>query len=177
HVFFSRDQRFWNALATVMEEGDWLFHQRRVSAAIGDQWVPYPVQLHASVLGIEESGSADIAGAQNFREWCDLSFGPELTNRFFTPYNTKLWRTPMEELSCDWVGQRVAPKSASAESEGANWGPNAEFSYPSFGGAGEPWRRLARLMKTSGSFHFRSRLVRLNMTNRTAVAANGLTLA
>lgn len=36
-------------------------------------------------------------------------YGQALVDRFFAPYNIKVWATPLEDMGSAWVAERVAP--------------------------------------------------------------------
>jgi protoporphyrinogen oxidase len=45
----------------------------------------------------------------NFREWMYHVFGSGLTERYMLPYNAKIWKTPAEEMSLEWVDRVPRP--------------------------------------------------------------------
>ena len=45
----------------------------------------------------------------NFREWMYTVFGSGLTERYLLPYNAKIWKTPAEEMSLEWVDRVPRP--------------------------------------------------------------------
>jgi protoporphyrinogen oxidase len=45
----------------------------------------------------------------NFREWMYHVFGSGLTDRYMLPYNAKIWKTPAEEMSLEWVDRVPRP--------------------------------------------------------------------
>ena len=45
----------------------------------------------------------------NFREWMFHTFGTGLTERYLLPYNEKIWKTPAEEMSLEWVDRVPRP--------------------------------------------------------------------
>jgi protoporphyrinogen oxidase len=69
------------------------------------------------------------------------------------PYNFKVWATPPERMSSNWIAERVsvvdhrrALRSMVFEEEDAAWGPNNLFVFPAEGGTAEIYRRLASTM-------------------------------
>ncbi|MGA2449749.1 MAG: FAD-dependent oxidoreductase [Polyangiaceae bacterium] len=46
---------------------------------------------------------------KNFREWMFHTFGDGLTERYLLPYNAKIWKTPAEEMSLEWVDRVPRP--------------------------------------------------------------------
>jgi protoporphyrinogen oxidase len=45
----------------------------------------------------------------NFREWMYHVFGDGLTDRYLLPYNEKIWKTPPEDMSLEWVDRVPRP--------------------------------------------------------------------
>ncbi|MFC4018407.1 hypothetical protein ACFOW4_10700 [Micromonospora sp. GCM10011542] len=84
-VFFSREPRFWQALDEVMAPGGWILHERSVSALVRHQWLPYPVQHHAELLGLVAHRPTGSAAGGTFLNWCEWQFGSALTAEFFVP--------------------------------------------------------------------------------------------
>ena len=72
----------------------------------------------------------------NFAQWIEVNFGRGIARHFMTPYNQKLYRSSLEELSPE-SGGRFVPKSdlkmllrgALCEGQGG-LGYNATFFYP-----------------------------------------------
>ena len=80
--------------------------------------MPYPFQnnihrlpkadLEKCLQGLVEITRSPRGRASNFREWIDAHFGGGVAETFLVPYNLKVWAHPLEALSADWVGDRVA---------------------------------------------------------------------
>jgi protoporphyrinogen oxidase len=75
----------------------------------------------------------------NFREWMFHTFGDGLTNRYLLPYNTKIWKTPAEEMSLEWVDRVPRPPlldlvktAVGIPTEG--YTHQLHFQYPKVGG-------------------------------------------
>lgn len=47
------------------------------------------------------------SGVNNYRDWCYATYGEELAVDFYKPFTEKYWRTPMEDLSTDWLKGRL----------------------------------------------------------------------
>src|SRR5579859_7135944 len=45
----------------------------------------------------------------NFREWMYHVFGDGLTDLYLLPYNEKIWKTPAQEMSLEWVERVPRP--------------------------------------------------------------------
>jgi protoporphyrinogen oxidase len=157
HVVFSHFGEFDQLLQEVMGD-DVCEHERASYIRFGDRWVPYPFQNNLRylepelvlecLLGLIEApgGSLDM----DFGSWMEATFGPGITRLFMRPYNAKVWATPPEKMASAWIGERVsvvdfgrALRNVLLGRDDVGWGPNNTFRFPSMGGTGEIYRRLA----------------------------------
>jgi protoporphyrinogen oxidase len=88
--------------------------------------------------------------AGNFRDWILGAFGEGIAEAFMFPYNSKVWTTPLEQMSKQWIADRVAVvdfkrllENVLYERDDVGWGPNSKFKFPLHGGTGEIYRRIA----------------------------------
>jgi protoporphyrinogen oxidase len=157
HVVFSHFGEFDAMLEEVL--GSDVYEHERISyIRFGECWVPYPFQNNLRylepelvlecLLGLIEAPGGNTE--EDFRTWMNATFGPGITRLFMGPYNEKVWRTPPEEMASAWIGERVsvvdyrrALESVLLDSDDVGWGPNNTFRFPSSGGTGEIYRRLA----------------------------------
>lgn len=130
------------------------FHQRHAYVYLNKRFIPYPVQRHLEKLpeGLRQKCSREIQElkqtptVENFNAMLFSTFGASLSNLFMIPYNQKVWRTPLDRMSNDWVRERVSPPLAEKKCERPSensWGANAEYLYPAEGGIGLLWQGLA----------------------------------
>lgn len=171
HVLFSHYSYFDAVLKRAMGDDGWYTHQREAWARMHGSWVPYPVQNNLRYLpkdaqvkclqGLVQLYRRGSRGAEpaNFREWIDANFGPGLAEEFMLPYNFKVWAYPPEELSWNWIGERVALvdleralTNVLLERDDVSWGPNSTFQFPKHGGTGSVWQAVANLV---GAEHLR----------------------
>jgi len=188
HVVFSHYGEFDQLLADVMGE-DVERHERSSYIRIADRWVPYPFQhnLHRlpeplavrALVGLVEaqtSGAAapasDIGGELDFGTWIDSMFGEGVAELFMRPYNEKVWAHPVSSMGSQWMAERVATvdwrralRSAVARDDDEGWGPNNLFAFPSSGGTGEIYRRLADRM--ADHIRYDSDVTAVDPTDRT----------
>ena len=158
HVLFSHYDYFDAAVADAL--GDAYFeHQRESWVRILQGWVPYPFQnnvrylpddaLRECVEGLRAlSGAPDTA--RNFREWMDAVFGAGIVKHFMAPYNAKVWGTPLELMSKDWIAERVSvvdlariERNVAEQRDDLSWGPNSTFRFPMYGGTGAIFAGIA----------------------------------
>jgi protoporphyrinogen oxidase len=108
----------------------------------------------------------------NFLEWILHTFGEGIAKHFLIPYNKKVWAYPLEELSAQWTGERVAVPDVKRVidnimqgKDDCSWGPNSTFKFPLSGGTGAIWRSLAEKLPQD-IIHFNSELVALDCEKR-----------
>jgi protoporphyrinogen oxidase len=128
----------------------------------GDSWIPYPFQNNLRYLPKEQqvncllgaaraTSNGKSADSTNFRDWILTTFGEGIAEAFMFPYNSKVWTTPLEEMSRSWIAERVAAvdfrrllENVLYERDDVGWGPNSKFRFPRYGGTGEIYRRMAK---------------------------------
>ncbi len=134
------------------------FKERKRRAVIYSQgaYSEYPYQennaglssetVRGNVLGYLEAAlnrrfrKVDPANAENFKKWCLQAFGPGISKNFMYPYNQKLWKVSLENLTTHWMGRFVPSPRISEVVAGALTkkpslsGYNATFLYPDKGG-------------------------------------------
>lgn len=166
HVLFSHYPYFDDLMATALSN-EWLVHQRESWIWIENRFVPYPLQNHIHHLSPESkqrclrdieglSAAGQQAGAsqpKNFEEWILQNFGRGIADIFMLPYNLKVWAHPLNDMSCGWLGERVAPLDPKAILASAStthddpslrsWGPNRVFQFPKHGGTGAIWTAVS----------------------------------
>ena len=162
HVVFSHFGEF-DALLDEALGDDVYEHERSSFVRVDGRWVPYPFQNNLRYLEpdvvYECLARADRAPAARRRRGTSppgwrATFGDGITRHFMRPYNDKVWATPPEEMSADWIAERVsvvdyrrALANVVLERDDGGWGPNNTFRFPRAGGHRRdlpPARRAAR---------------------------------
>ncbi|MER5780200.1 FAD-dependent oxidoreductase [Streptomyces mobaraensis] len=193
HVVFSHFGEFDRLLAELFTDEELLHHDRSSYIRYAGGWMPYPFQQHLHHLPPKHAAAclrdlltarpADPGGSAapvDFATWLVTVYGQALVDLFFAPYNTKVWATPLEDMGSAWVAERVAPVDVEeilAAFVGTppptrRWGPNATFAFPTSGGTGEIWRRLAARIG-AGRLRTHARAVAVDPAARTVTLAGG----
>jgi protoporphyrinogen oxidase len=150
--------------------------------------VPYPFQnnlrhlapedAYECLIGLIEAPGGDTG--DDFATWIERTFGAGIASRFMRPYNTKVWATELERMSARWIGERVSvvdPRRALRNLvlglDDVAWGPNNTFRFPTSGGTGEIYRRLAR--RLGDRLRFGRELVGVDARQRVLSFADGST--
>lgn len=83
--------------------------------------------------------SSDLHG-RSFKQWILDNLGEGMAKHFMVPFNEKLWKVPLEELTSDWVSWLVPKPELKDVINGAlgikdkTFGYNPSFLYPASGG-------------------------------------------
>ena len=127
-------------------------HRRNAAIYVQGSYVPFPFQANLWALPkeitrecliefIRVSRKEDREGS-DFLSWVYQTFGPGIAEHFMVPYNQKLWRVPLDEISLEWVDRFVPRPTLEEVINGAlgvnlkGFGYNQEFFYPLRGGIG-----------------------------------------
>lgn len=124
--------------------------ERKAKVFAEGKTIDYPFQLNFHDLSSQTrdeclEGFRKVADREvdrtNFATWCRSVFGEGIYGHFMKPYNEKLYRTPLEKMSADWIGWIPRPTVQEMERSAGgekieNVGYNAVFRYPKQGGIG-----------------------------------------
>jgi len=155
HILYSKDAA---AMSWMKQhaggESAFVRKDRHTRIRYEDRWVHYPFenglgdlppQVNYECLKgyVEAWHRRKCNGSQaplDFASWIEWRFGPGIARHFMAPYNEKIWKRPLGELTSDWVAGRVpdAPiddvlqSSVGLRTEG--YVHQAIFYYPLEGG-------------------------------------------
>ena len=161
-------------------------HKRRAYVHTFNKFIPYPFQANFDylpnaaarqcLLGFIESRKKNSLNSANFLQWINNKFGKGIADYFMIPYNTKLWRIPLEELEYKWAQRFVVIptirqiKEKLTKKKSKSLGYNAFFWYPRKGG-------IEELIKgfSSGidSICLKSQAVRVDLRNKAVTFKDG----
>ena len=155
HILFSKDAGVMDWMKEC-SGGDAAFVRRNRNTRIrfGDRWVHYPFEnglgdlpeeanfdcLKGYVEAWHRRKSDGSSAPGEFGKWIDWRFGEGIARHFMDPYNEKLWKRPLDDITSSWVAGRVpdAPiddvlrASIGIRTEG--YTHQAIFYYPKQGG-------------------------------------------
>jgi len=119
------------------------------------RYLPKPVQVNCLLGAARAASNKKSYESTNFRDWILATFGDGIAEMFMFPYNSKVWTTPLEQMSKSWIAERVAVvdfkrllENVLYEKDDVGWGPNSKFKFPLHGGTGEIYRRVNNLFST-----------------------------
>jgi protoporphyrinogen oxidase len=125
-------------------------HQRHSTIFFQHRYVPFPFQANLWALPKEitrecllefiRTSCGEVKKGTDFRSWIYQAFGPGIAKYFMIPYNEKLWKVPLDEISLEWVERFIPCPTLEEVIDGAlggnlkGFGYNQEFLYPLRGG-------------------------------------------
>lgn len=113
-----------------------------------------------------------------FEDWIQGTFGAGFAKHFFTPYNGKMWRRPLSEVTGDWVSWSIPRPELADVLRGALttsdkvFGYNPDFLYPAAGGIDHLPRSVAATLP-AGQVRLETAAVALEAGSRTVQLSDG----
>lgn len=113
-----------------------------------------------------------------FLDWIESTFGAGFAKHFFVPYNTKLWRRDLADVTGDWVSWSIPRPELADVLRGAItrsdkvYGYNPDFLYPVDGGIDHLPRSIADRL-AAGVVRLETEVVELDAGRRRVRFANG----
>lgn len=157
HIIFSRDEEVMAWMRTTLGQNREERH-RETKCFFRGRYVQYPFEnglydlppddrfrcvdgfVRAVIAAELAAESGEEAPARTFLDWIYRTFGDGIANCYMVPYNEKIWKYPLDEMSAHWVDGRV-PRPPLADVLRAACGLPTEgyvhqavFSYPASGG-------------------------------------------
>ncbi len=167
HVVFSRRQDVINGILSM--GGEWVARERRAYILFDGIFIPFPFENGIYVLPPERRaryGKSIISALinyrderpRNLREWILNTFGREVAEDYLIPYNEKIWKRPLDQISADWVyipGRLPIPSiedvvNAVAGISTVGYREQALFYYPRRGGIIRQWEAAYRRAEALG---------------------------
>jgi len=167
HVVFSRRQDVINGILNM--GGEWVIRERSAYILLDGIFIPYPFENGIYILPPEKRakyGKSIISALinyrderpRNFREWILNTFGHEVAEDYLIPYNEKIWKRPLDQISADWVyipGRLPIPSigdiiDAVAGIPTIGYREQALFYYPRRGGIIRQWEAAYRRAEALG---------------------------
>jgi protoporphyrinogen oxidase len=190
HVLFSHYDYFDSLMDKALGAHGWLHHEREAWIWVRDRFIPYPFQNNIRYLPLDDlwvclseliraHKNCSSDAPTNFREWILRHFGRGIADMFLFPYNFKVWAHPPENLSWQWIGERVSVvdverviRNVLFQEDDISWGPNNTFRFPLRGGTGAIWQAVADLIGND-FIRLGSQVVNVEASSRTIAVSSG----
>lgn len=189
HVMFSH-YKYFDDLVDKLLGSDYTEIMREAWVWMMDRFIPYPFQNNVGylpaevalecVLGLLEAQRHPeaMAAATNFSDLIDAQFGAGIAKYFMKPYNFKVWAHPVDHMSRDWLGERVAMPSLERiltnvilDQPDKGWGPNNKFKYPLYGGTGGLYSPMVKYI--GDHLYYNKTAVRIDQTLKQITFSDG----
>lgn len=157
HIIFSRDEEVLAWMRGVLGENRRERH-RETKCFYGGRYVHYPFEngladltpgdrfhcvdgfVRAVIAAELAAARGESAPAPTFLDWIYRTFGKGIADCYLVPYNEKIWKYPLDEMSAHWVDGRVPRpplddvlrSACGIRTEG--YSHQAVFTYPAAGG-------------------------------------------
>ncbi len=122
HILFSKDKETMNWMKRCAGGDDaFATRDRNTKIRFEDRWVHYPFEnglgdlpeqakfdcLKGYIQAWHERKASDSAAPGDFKAWIAWRFGAGIAEHFMDPYNEKIWKRPLDQITSGWVAGRV----------------------------------------------------------------------
>ncbi len=182
HIIFSKYEEI-NEMIDKLLIGNINKCKRINKILLNGQYVKYPFENDLGSLTKEDNYECLIGYLKkdypepktNLKEWAYYTFGKGISEKYFIPYNEKIWNCPAEELSLEWVEripkppmEDVVKSSLGIETEG--YQHQLYFRYPTYGGI----EALVKSLERNGQkIEFNYKIKKIKKTPSGWLVSNG----
>lgn len=119
HCFNSKHQEVLDfVFNNVLAKEHWNLVKRKAVIQFQDYVIPYPIEYSVKAIfkfdkklaiNIVEDflGNREHLNATNLEEWFRNQFGNTLAEKYFIPYNQKIWNIHPKEMNYSWVKDKL----------------------------------------------------------------------
>jgi len=145
HILFSKDRELLDEIIGWLGENKGK-KRRNNQIRYRDRFVKYPFENGLAALDREDIYECLISFLnrpdqipENLEEWCYARFGRGIAEKYLLPYNRKIWKRALKELSLLWVDripdpsrEEIVKSALGIETDG--YVHQLNFLYPKRGG-------------------------------------------
>jgi len=185
HIMFSRNYRVLSEMLSLLTD-DYVAHKRNTKIYYKGLFVKYPFENGLGQLPPVERYEClkelintyimrikgELKEPENFYEWILYVFGKSIAEKYLIPYNEKLWKVDLREITLDWVGGRV-PNPPLEDVIKAATGIEVEgykhqlfFYYPVSGIESLAKSLISRIVRLGGELRYSSPAVTIRPCSR-----------
>lgn len=120
HIIFSKNSKVLSEVIDILND-DLIAHRRNSKIYYGGTFIKYPFENGLGQLSPDERYQClkdmidtyirrikgELREPENFLEWILYVFGKSIAEKYLIPYNEKLWKVDLREITLEWVGGRV----------------------------------------------------------------------
>jgi protoporphyrinogen oxidase len=188
HVLFSH-YKYFDALVDRLLADNYSNINREAWIWMMDRYLPYPFQNNIRYLPKDDvfaclsgliAAQRERKDSTSFEEWINATFGEGIARLFMLPYNFKVWATPLNLMSKQWMAERVSVvdsdrvlRNVLFDRDDASWGPNNTFKYPLRGGTGAIYEAFVPYIRSK--LHLRTAAHSVDLTRKVVEFDDGST--
>jgi len=186
HVMFSNNDYFNNLIDHLIGTG-FISHERESWIRMNGRWIPYPFQNNIRYLpkDLTRQCLEGLIAAQNdkrqisnFEDWIFKMFGEGIAKLFMIPYNLKVWKILLNQMSYNWIAERVSivsiekvMKNIVEDLDDVGWGPNNRFKFPLHSGTGGVFNKFMPFVKDR--INYKKRLANVDIDSKSVIFSDG----
>ena len=152
HVLFSKDKEALSFLLVLLGNNK-LERRRNTKILYKGRYVKYPFENDLAALSEKENfeclygfvqnlinrQTGERVEPKNLKDWFYCTFGEGIAEKYLIPYNEKIWKYSLDEMTSEWVNRIPNPplediikSSLGIETEG--YVHQLNFNYPAYDG-------------------------------------------
>lgn len=118
HCLNSKNQKVMEFIFNqVLSKDNWHKVQRVSKISLDNNFVSYPIEFAIKEIAkfdkelsfniTKDFLSSNDNDAENLEEWFRQTFGDTLAEKYFIPYNTKIWQSKPCDMSYEWIKDKL----------------------------------------------------------------------
>ncbi|MFA4935313.1 MAG: FAD-dependent oxidoreductase [Candidatus Methanoperedens sp.] len=120
HIVYSKDDQALEFILGLLKQNK-RKNKRKNKILYKGHYVKYPFENGLRDLPLEDNFECinefiknlikkeknNIGSPNNFHEWCTNTFGDGIASKYLVPYNEKIWKYDLTDMSTFWIGERL----------------------------------------------------------------------
>lgn len=169
-------------LREIIDINNLYCQKRNAKVFIFNKLIPHPFQLHLYYAPLNVKLKCLLGyltrvkkTSNNLFEWLQSEFGDQVCKYFLFPYNEKVWKTDLKDVSINWIS-RVSTGSLKFLkglffAGDQNYASNEYVCYPDKGGFENLFIEKTKLVE--GSIRLDCEIVEINLDDKCAITKDG----
>ncbi|MGA2680335.1 MAG: FAD-dependent oxidoreductase [Candidatus Bathyarchaeia archaeon] len=178
HIIFSKNKEALDFMLRLLGENK-VLDKRNTKVLYKGSYIKYPFEngladlpkqenfecLYAFIENLLAKEEGKVNKPANLKEWFHYTFGSGIAQKYLVPYNQKIWKHPLEDMTLEWVERIPNPpvadivkSSLGIKTEGYTHQSN--FYYPLRGGIQTVIESLAKNVQSNITVGFEVKKVR-----------------